>query len=100
MNESSPPDIEAFWEYEDPAASEMRFLAALESAAGDTRLELQTQIARTFGLRQEYARAHELLDEVKSRLAGAGVRVQVRYLLERGRTFNSSGEVERGARTL
>jgi tetratricopeptide (TPR) repeat protein len=95
MNGSSLPDIESFWEYDDPAESEARFQAALASADGETRLELQTQIARTYGLRQAYARAHEILDEVESQLEGAVAQAQVRYLLERGRTHNSSGEVER-----
>ncbi len=95
MNLSHFMDIEAFWEYDDPAASEARFLEALAAADSETRLELQTQIARTYGLRQEYARAHDLLDEVEAQLGGAGARVQVRYLLERGRTHNSSGEVEK-----
>ena len=31
-------DIESFWEYGDPAASEARFRAALNQASGDDRL--------------------------------------------------------------
>lgn len=92
-------DIESFWEYTDPAASEERFRAALDSAQGDFRLELLTQIARTFSLRRRFDEAHELLNEVEKQLAGAGARPNVRYLLERGRTFNSNGETEK-ARTL
>jgi tetratricopeptide (TPR) repeat protein len=88
-------DIEALWEYEDPAASEARFRAALEQAEGDLRLELVTQIARSFSLRDRYEEAHRLLDEVERELAGAGTRPRLRYLLERGRTFNSGKELER-----
>ena len=47
-------DIDSFWEYSDPAASEARFRAALSSAQGDDRLELLTQIARTYSLRQRF----------------------------------------------
>lgn len=96
---ASAMDIDALWEYADPAASETRFRAALERAQDDDRLELLTQIARTFSLRRDFARAHALLDEVEPQLAAAGARPQVRYLLERGRSFNSAGERER-ARAL
>jgi hypothetical protein len=84
-------DIEAFWEYSDPAGSAERFRAALASAAGDERLELLTQIARTYSLRKHFDEAHRLLDEVERELPGAGARAHVRYRLERGRTFNSAG---------
>ncbi|MFN8468623.1 MAG: tetratricopeptide repeat protein [Caldilineaceae bacterium] len=92
-------DIDSFWEYGDPAASEARFRAALDAAEGDERLELLTQIARTFSLRGQFDAAHAVLDEVEQQLGGAGLRPQLRYLLERGRTFNSSGAPEQ-ARTL
>ncbi len=85
-------DIESFWEYSDPAASEARFRALLADGHGDERLELLTQIARTYSLRKDYAQAHRLLDEVEPQLASAGPAPRVRYLLERGRTFNSSGD--------
>lgn len=92
-------DIDALWEYADPAASESRFRTALESTRGDDRLELLTQIARTFSLRRDFAKAHALLDEVEPQLSAAGPRPKVRYLLERGRSFNSAGEREK-ARAL
>jgi len=88
-------DIDSFWEYADPAASEARFRTALAQATGDQRLELQTQVARTFSLRKEFAEAHRLLDEVEPQLATAGAAPRVRYLLERGRTFNSAGDKAR-----
>ena len=40
-------DLDALWSFHDPAASEARFRAALDSAQGDDALILQTQIART-----------------------------------------------------
>jgi tetratricopeptide (TPR) repeat protein len=91
---ASTIDIDAFWEYSEPALSEARFRDALASAQGDVRLELLTQVARTFSLRRRFGEAHAVLDDVAAQLADAGPRPQVRYLLERGRTFNSSGAPE------
>jgi tetratricopeptide (TPR) repeat protein len=92
-------DIDSFWEYGDPVASEERFRQAVEPAQGDERLELLTQLARTFSLRRQFDAAHAVLDEVEGQLAAAGARPHIRYLLERGRTFNSAGEAEK-ARAL
>ena len=92
-------DIDLFWEYTNPAASEERFRTALSSAQGDVRLELLTQIARTFSLRKRFDEAHKVLNDVEKQLTNAGARPHVRYLLERGRAFNSNGEQEK-ARTL
>ena len=92
-------DIDALWEYSDPAVSEERFRAALPAALGDERLELLTQIARSLSLRGRFDEAHAVLDEVEIQLAGAGSRPRVCYLLERGRSFNSAGEAEK-ARSL
>ena len=88
-------DIDSYWEYSDPAASEVRFRSLLGQVQGDQRLEVQTQIARTFSLRRDFAQAHKLLDEVEPQLASAGAAPRVRYLLERGRTYNSAGHRER-----
>ncbi len=91
-------NIDALWDYGDPAASEQRFRAALDAASAAQQLELQTQIARTLSLRRRFDEAHQLLDAVQPR-ASTTPAVQVRYLLERGRTFNSSGQRE-AARSL
>lgn len=88
-------DVDDYWEYSDPAASEARFQAALRGAEGDRRLELLTQIARTYGLRQRFADAHALLDELEPQLVSAGPAPRARYFLERGRTFNSAGDPAR-----
>ncbi len=87
-------DIDAFWEYEDPAASEERFRAALDRASADERLELLTQIARTYSLRRRFAEAHAQLDALSPLLANSGLLPRLRYLLERGRTYNSAGDAE------
>lgn len=86
-------DIEALWDYNQPAASEVRFREALKGESGDDALELETQIARTFSLRREFTQAHALLDTIEKRLSErARPALRVRYLLERGRTFRSAGE--------
>ena len=86
-------DIDALWDYNQPAASEARFRDALKAESGDDALELETQIARTFSLRREFAQAHALLDAVQRRMSETTrPLVRVRYLLERGRTFRSAGE--------
>ncbi len=84
------------WDYQDPAATEVRFRALLPELAGDPGLHAQllTQIARTYSLRGRFDEAHGLLDEVEAGLpAGAGI-PHVRCLLERGRTINSAGRPE------
>jgi len=90
------PDIRGVWDFDDPKASRERFeklMAEFDGAADASfRLELKTQIARTFGLEGDFAPAHALLDEVETALGGTTPTVRMRYLLERGRAFNSSGE--------
>jgi tetratricopeptide (TPR) repeat protein len=99
VTKAKPIDIDSFWEYSDPAVSEERFRAALSSAQGDIHLELLTQIARTYSLRGRFDEAHAVLNDVKKQLPNTGARPHVRYFLERGRTYNSSGEKEK-ARAL
>ncbi|WOX47582.1 hypothetical protein R2B70_15425 [Aeromonas sp. XH] len=91
----SPPDFMAQWDYQDPAASALRFHALLPEtrAAGlQCELELLTQIARTHSLQRQFAQAHQLLDEIEPRLTETTPRARLRVLLERGRTFNSAGD--------
>jgi tetratricopeptide (TPR) repeat protein len=89
-------DVAPLWNFSDPAASEAAFRKALGSVANsDDELTLQTQIARTYGLRSRFADAHALLDEIEPRLATAGAEPRVRYLLERGRAFRSAKAPER-----
>lgn len=89
-------DVSPYWNFDDPAASEAAFRQALvERPSGDDGLVLQTQIARTFGLRSRFAEAHALLDTLEPQLAGAGAEPRVRWLLERGRTFRSSKQPDR-----
>jgi tetratricopeptide (TPR) repeat protein len=84
-------DVDALWNYGDPAASEARFREALVGARGDDALILRTQIARTLGLRKRFDDAERELEAVQAQMAQAGPEVGVRLALERGRWLRSSG---------
>lgn len=98
MAEISPVDfssqLDALWDYDHPEVSEQRFRAELARYPAKSReaLEATTQIARTQSLRRMFAPADATLDTLAPLLDTAPVRVRVRYLLERGRTRNSSGD--------
>ena len=89
-------EVLELWDYSNPAESEVRFRDALKerAAAGDAPLcgLIQTQLARTFSLRGQFERAHALLGE--SDLSGEVSVGGVYWHLEKGRTWNSSGERE------
>ena len=91
------PDFNDLWNYADPAGTEAKFLdilhAIAESDDSAYHLQLLTQIARTHSLRSNFEKAHHILDEVEAGMAGNDI-VEVRYLLERGRSFNSAGRPE------
>jgi tetratricopeptide (TPR) repeat protein len=88
------PSIDDAWNFSDPAASEQAFrdmLAEYPDAPEQWRLTVQTQLARALGLQSQFDDAHAVLDDIESRL-GTDPKANIRYLLERGRVFNSSGE--------
>lgn len=88
--------IRDLWDFHDPAGSEDRFRQAVDlAAAGERRLELQTQIARALGLQGRFDESHACLDEVESSLDPSTPVARLRCLLERGRLFNSAGHPER-----
>lgn len=92
---SGLPDFRASWDFQHPDSSEARFrrLLPLAAQAGDDdyRAQLLTQIARAQGLQQRYEAAHATLDGVVALLNPERSQARARYLLERGRVFNSSG---------
>ena len=89
--------LDSWWDFERPAASEARFASELSKlrSGSAAALELQTQVARAQGLQRQFDAAHATLDQVERGLPGRPPRVVVRYLLERGRIFNSSGQPEK-----
>jgi len=93
------PDFDAWWDYGDAAGTENKFTELLPRAkqSGDQSYyaQLLTQIARTQGLQRRFEDAHETLDTVEVMLSDEMVAARIRYLLERGRVYNSSGEPEK-----
>lgn len=89
--------IDRLWDFERPAVSEARFRAEHAGRPERSReaLELETQVARAQSLQRRFDEAHATLDAVAPALPTAPPRVHVRYLLERGRTWNSSGAPEK-----
>lgn len=95
---SELPDFDALWDYDDPAATERRFRALPPRAEGGTpayHVELLTQIGRAEGLQRKFDQAHATLDQAGALLTEAMARARARYLLERGRVFNSSKQPAR-----
>jgi tetratricopeptide (TPR) repeat protein len=89
-------NFDVLWDYNQPAATEARFRELLPQLADDParQAELLTQIARAQGLQRHFDEAHATLDSVEAQMAIIPVRVRIRYLLERGRVYRSSGMVD------
>jgi tetratricopeptide (TPR) repeat protein len=93
------PAIDALWDYENPEATALKFgelLPTAEKSVDKTYYaELLTQLARTQSLQRKFDEAHSVLDTARQVMEGQNMPVaEIRYLLERGRTFNSAGEKE------
>lgn len=97
----SAAEIDALWDYDRPQESEERFRALLDQTGGSAaiRAEILTQVARALGLQQRFEDAHRTLDDIEPLLGDHASRLRARYLLERGRVLNSSGD-ERAALPL
>ena len=96
MSQPNLPDFDSLWDYSHPDQTETKFLELLPQfpEKDPARLELLTQIARAQGLQREFNDAHLTLDQVENQLSIESSRARVRYLLERGRVFNSSKHPE------
>jgi len=97
MNTQDLPVIDTLWDYDDPRATEVLFRelvpAAERSGNRSYHAELLTQLARTLSLQRKFDDAHRLLDDARQLIAEQPMPIaEIRYLLERGRTFNSSNE--------
>lgn len=93
-------ELDALWDFGDPAASEDRFRAFVERArAGDEPIlaEALTQLARAQGLQRRFGHADSTLDEAEAALRPDDVRGRIRLDLERGRIANTAGRPGRGA---
>jgi tetratricopeptide (TPR) repeat protein len=82
--------LDTLWDFDDPAASERAFRAALADPSfdGAERCELTTQLGRAIGLQGRYDEADALLDAIDCE---ADPTIGVRVLLERGRLLNTAG---------
>ncbi len=96
MLQPNLPDFDSIWDYANPDQTEIKFREILLqiSANEPAHLELLTQIARAQGLQRKFDEAHQILDQVEKVLDENPSRAKVRYLLERGRVFNSSGHAD------
>jgi len=83
-------ELDALWDFTDPAASEQRFRAARDEPGTDAVRAgtLTTQLARALGLQDRFDEADALLDGVDG-----DPLVAVRRDLERGRLRRSAGRV-------
>lgn len=89
MGRNMSIDINALWDYSKPELSEGRFREALADASADDQIILETQIARSYGLRKDFAKAQEILANLEPRLSQASPEANVRYWVELGRTYCS-----------
>ena len=93
------PDFTKLWNFSKPDETERKFreiLPRAEMAHDSSYLaQLLTQIARTEGLQGKFTEAHATLDRVEKMLTPDLKLARVRYLLERGRAFNSSDHQDR-----
>ena len=96
MSSQNKPDFDSLWDYSNPEQTEIKFREILIQYPEDDPafLELLTQIARAQGLQRKFDKAHQTLDQVEKLVEGQSSRARIRYLLERGRVFNSSGKPE------
>ncbi len=94
-------DFDKEWNYSAPDKTAERFTELVPDALAkrDTSyyLQLLTQIARCNSLQFKFKEAHEILDEVEALLTDDYPIARVRYLLERGRSFNSANESDSAA---
>jgi tetratricopeptide (TPR) repeat protein len=96
-------NFDKLWNFNEPKSTEEKFRELLpvaeKSWSKAEYLQLLTQIARSLGLQRKFNEAHQTLDIVNEELfktdnLNDNKLTYVRYLLERGRVYNSSGKQE------
>ena len=94
------PNFDKLWDYSKPEQTERAFREIVPQAerAGDRSylLQLLSQIARAQGLQGRFEEAHATLNRAEGMLDADLKLARVRYLLERGRVFNSSRNAQEG----
>jgi tetratricopeptide (TPR) repeat protein len=100
---SAEPQLDALWDFDDPAGSEERFNAVVARArSGDRPIlaEALTQLARAQGLQGRFDDADRTLEEAEAALRPDDAPARVRLALERGRVANTAGRPGRGAESF
>ena len=101
--QSLAAELDALWDFGDPAGSERRFkerLARMRQVEGGDVAETLTQLARAQGLQHRFEDADRTLDETEGVVRDDARRARVRILLERGRVANTAGREGRGVDTF
>lgn len=97
MSTNELPDFDKLWDYQKAGETEAKFRSILpladQSGNQEYRLQLGTQIARTLSLQAKFDEAHAELDLIERAVGDATPVAEIRYLLERGRTFNSAKKI-------
>jgi len=83
-------NLSELWDFNNSELSEQRFRSALPTASANEVLILQTQIARTYGLRGDFSQARQILAEIEPQIQNSSAEAQARYYLELGRTYSSA----------
>lgn len=84
-------DPRPLWNFADPAQSEARFREALAGpVSADDRLVLNTQVARSLGLRLQFAQARQMLDGWRADRDAASPQAAAHWHLEWGRSWCSA----------
>ena len=97
---SADAELDALWDFGDPAGSEERFRRVVERArdADEPILaEALTQLARAQGLQRRFGEADATIRDAEASLRPDDLRGRIRLLLERGRVMNTAGRPGRGA---
>jgi len=92
-------EFDKLWNYNKPDETAEKFREILprvkDSGDKSAYLQLLTQLARTQSLQLKFDESHKILDEVEPQLTDETKLARIRYLLERGRTYNSSNQKEK-----
>jgi tetratricopeptide (TPR) repeat protein len=83
-------DWKTDWDFGHPEATAAKFERRLSGATPGLTVVLQTQIARTWGLRGDFDRARSVLKAWESKRDEAGPEARARWWLEWGRTLVST----------
>lgn len=89
------PEFLKLWNFQKPDETRTSFEVVLNENKLEEgeKLQLQTQIARTYSLQSKFDESHAALDEIRQKVSDFPV-ANVRYNLERGRAYNSDNKKE------